>query len=199
VSRLKSGVDRGGDWRVACFYFGSDSSPYGRDVETADVACLNRVLRGACKRGGDRRFGTIIREVAAFGTVFWIHKAVGRASNPKKIRGEGSQLEFKRDHWMVINHRILQNPRTEIMEAKNEVRIRGDISFGRLRLDWIEVERKGNGAGDSGRSGKEAGNLERACFGSPPFSDSEGREAKGYWERKVHWYIRKKIRARNLK
>ena len=179
MSRLKSGVDRGGDWRVACFYFGSDSSPHGRDVETADVACLNRVLRGAAKGGviGDlgRSSGKWQRLVQYFGyTRLW-----GRASNPKKeIRGEGSQLEFKREHWMVINHRILQNPSTEIMEAKNEVRIRGDISFGRLRLDWMEVERKGNRAGDSGRSGKEARVLERACFGSPPFSDSEGREAK---------------------
>jgi hypothetical protein len=135
------------------------------------------------QKGGDRRIGTITREVAAFG--IWIHKAVGRASKPEKeIRGEGSQLGFKREHWMMINHRILQNPRTEIMEAKNEVRIRDDISFGCLRLDWMEVERKGYGAGDSGRSGEEARILERACFGSPPFSDSEGREAKSYWEHK---------------
>ena len=90
------------------------------------------------QKGGDRRFETIIREVTAFG--IWIHKAVGRASNPKKeIRGEGSQLGFKREHWMAINHRILRNPRTETMEARNEVRIRGDISFRRLRLDWMEV------------------------------------------------------------
>jgi hypothetical protein len=51
VSRLKSGVDRGGDWRVTCFYFGFDSSPHGRDIETADVACLNRVLGSAAKGG----------------------------------------------------------------------------------------------------------------------------------------------------
>ena len=76
VSRLKSGVDRGGDWRVACFYFGSDSSPHGRDVETADVACLNRVLRGATKGGviGDlgRSSGKWQRLVQYFGyTRLW--------------------------------------------------------------------------------------------------------------------------------